>query len=367
MSAGMTREILIIGDSKQFRDDLHRAAGKEYRIRRAADEIIAYTMIATKPPHIILYSPPLGRSKLAFLASLKALPCSAEIPVIVLANQAAITNKNKAFQAGAVGYLVKPIVMVEVITHIRALLALKKADHKIKTQHFELKKRVLELTQARYVFLKGMAGLAEMRDPETGDHLLRVYRYMRVLTKCLCHYTSAAYEIKRESIPDVSRAAILHDIGKVGISDSILLKPDKLTSDEFEHIKKHTSYGEHIIRRLLHKRNPDPFLLHACDIAGGHHENWNGTGYPNKLKETDIPLSARLMAVADVYDSIISPRVYKKARPHLEAVEFIMDNKGIKFDPHIADLFYKHNGKFQSIAQRFAPLEVEYSPSPMEE
>ena len=219
-----------------------------------------------------------------------------------------------------------------------------------------LRVKAKELFSAKIVFLKGMAGLAETRDPETGDHLLRVQHYMKTLCSHLRRQRIIGYAgLNTKQVADICRAAILHDIGKVGVRDHILLKEGPLTPEEFELMKLHTLYGERIIQSLRRGRGQgeDLFLQHAEDIAGGHHEYWNGGGYPRGLSGEAIPLSARLMAVADVYDSIISPRVYKPARSHTYALEFIMDNRGTQFDPAIVEAFFCQHKTFNSIANRF--------------
>lgn len=210
-----------------------------------------------------------------------------------------------------------------------------------------------ELNRTRFLFLRGMASLAETRDLETGDHIARVSKYIKILAEHIRAQKLHKYFSSREVITELGRAAILHDIGKVGVPDNILLKPGKLTLEEFEIMKQHTFYGEGIIKKLQKVQKSNMFLMHAAEIAGGHHECWDGSGYPRGLKGTEIPLSARLMAIADVYDAIVSSRVYKKAQRHEDAVRFIMEQKGIRFDPDIVEIFYRHQAKFEEIASRF--------------
>ena len=212
-----------------------------------------------------------------------------------------------------------------------------------------------ELTRTRFLFLKGMASLAETRDPETGDHLVRVSRYIKILAVHLRSEVLYKRFFNAETVAALGRAAILHDIGKVGVPDSILLKPGKLTPEEFGIMAQHTIFGEHIIKRLQRVQQSHAFLQYAADIAGGHHECWDGSGYPRGLKGTEIPLAARLMAIVDVYDSMVSPRVYKESQAHAEAVRFIMEQRGKRFDPVLAEIFCRHQEKFQEVAQRFAP------------
>jgi putative two-component system response regulator len=150
---------------------------------------------------------------------------------------------------------------------------------------------------------------------------------------------------------DLGTAATLHDIGKVGVPDHILLKPARLTPEEFEEIKKHATYGHEILSKLILRLPHNVFLKLADEISWTHHEKWNGSGYPRKLKGDDIPISGRLMAIADVYDAIVSPRVYKDPMSHEEALEFIMNESGRHFDPDIANAFRELSDTFQNISR----------------
>lgn len=351
----MPSAILVVRGDSSFAARLAQSMGKEYTIHHENFEENAWHCIAVVKPEVILFFPLPGNSpkRYAFCAGLKASPVTKDIPVMVMSGQSSVVSKTLAFEAGATDYLIKPFAPLEVITRISFLIALRKATH-------TLAARTSELSHTKFMFLKGMASLAETRDPETGDHLLRVSRYMKILVSHARIQETYGQFFGPAAVAELSRAAMLHDIGKVGVSDSILLKPGRLTPEEFDIMKHHAIHGERIIRKLLRVRRPSFFLQRAAEIAGGHHESWNGTGYPRGLKETEIPLSARLMAVADVYDSIISPRVYKKAQRHDDAVEFIMDNKGVKFDPVIADSFYRLREKFGEIAQRLVPQERDH-------
>lgn len=227
----------------------------------------------------------------------------------------------------------------------------------------ETERKNHELNRTRFLFLKGMASLAETRDLETGDHIARVSKYIKILAKHIREQKSHERVFSHEAIIELGRAAVLHDIGKVGVADNILLKPGTLTPEEFDMMKEHTLYGEGIIKKLQKVQKSNTFLRHAAEIAGGHHECWNGSGYPKGLKGAGIPLAARLMAVADVYDAIVSPRVYKKAQSHEDAVRFIIAQKGIRFDPDIVEIFFRYHEKFKEIASRFSPHDHKASQS----
>ena len=350
-------DILLIGGDTAFMEEFGRAINAPHTLRHVPDEKIHQYAFNESRPGLILYRPNrLVTNTYDWCSYLKKCPETVEVPVVVLSDVSDPEDKLQAFSAGAIDYLVAPFIPLELQTRVLSILALQKARREVGYHYTALRAKAKELFLAKIVFLKGMAGLAETRDPETGDHLLRVQYYMKTLCRCLHRQKAAGYAaLDAKQVADICRAAILHDIGKVGVRDHILLKEGPLTPEEFELMKMHTLYGERIIQSLRRGRGQgeDFFLKHAKDIAGGHHEYWNGGGYPRGLSGEAIPLSARLMAVADVYDSIISPRVYKPARSHAYALEFIMDNSGIRFDPAIVEAFFCQHKTFNSIANRF--------------
>lgn len=199
-----------------------------------------------------------------------------------------------------------------------------------------------------------MASLAETRDSDTGNHILRTQHYVKALAEHLRTKPKYAGQVSDEWVHLVFKSAPLHDIGKVGIPDRILLKPGKLTDDEFEIMKTHTSLGrdaiEHAEKQLGKKVD---FLSMAKEIALSHQEKWDGSGYPDGLKGEAIPLSARLMAMADVFDALISRRVYKEPMPSQDAFELMIKGKGKHFDPELVDAFLEIKDQFLEIAERF--------------
>ena len=218
----------------------------------------------------------------------------------------------------------------------------------------EIETREEQLTQARDLTILALSSLAEARDNETGAHLKRTQFYV----KCLAEYVMAqqidGYAITEQDVELMFKSAPLHDIGKVGIADSILLKPGKLTDIEFSEMKKHTTIGGAAITNIIASNTNNEFLEYARDIVEFHHEKWDGSGYPKKLKADEIPLAARFMALADVYDALISKRVYKEAFSHGKAREIILAGKGKHFDPTIVDAFVACEGRFVEIAERFS-------------
>jgi putative two-component system response regulator len=212
-----------------------------------------------------------------------------------------------------------------------------------------------EAVRAKDAVILAMASLAETRDNETGNHIRRTQHYIRALAKALRDRDLFAEELDDAAIDLLFKSAALHDIGKVGIPDHILLKPGKLDADEFAVMKTHTDLGSAAIanaERLLGESSS--FLRKAQEIVHTHHEKWDGTGYPRGLKGVEIPLSGRLMAIADVYDALVSKRVYKSALSHAEALDIIVSERGRHFDPELVDVFAGIAGTFESIHRRFA-------------
>ena len=198
-----------------------------------------------------------------------------------------------------------------------------------------------------------MGVLAECRDPETGEHIKRTQNYVKSLAKYLQHNSKYADYFTDETIFSLYKSAPLHDIGKVSIPDSVLLKPGKLTYEEFEEMKKHALYGRDTIKVIEAELPEETFLKHAEEIAFSHHEKWDGTGYPNGLSGEEIPIAGRLMAIADVYDALVSKRVYKSAFSHEKAKEIMIEGRSKHFDPEMLDAFLALEHKFKDIAARY--------------
>jgi len=228
-------------------------------------------------------------------------------------------------------------------------------------KYWEEEKKVQQQTEAlvhaQNVTIRGLASLAETRDPETGSHILRTQHYIKALGKYLRRHPKFKQFLSDDTIDKLFKMAPLHDIGKVGVPDRILLKPGKLTTEEFEEMKLHTVYGYQTIQAIEDDLGPNPFLFFAKQIIHSHQEKWDGSGYPQGLKGEEIPIPGRLMAIADVYDALISRRVYKDPMPHEKAIEIISQGRGTHFDPDMTDAFMEIHETFNSIAQQFTEQE----------
>ena len=216
------------------------------------------------------------------------------------------------------------------------------------------RERTRELAMVQEATIESLSSLVETRDPETGGHIKRTQTYVRTLAGRLKNYPRFREMLEEENIDLLCKSAPLHDIGKVGVSDRILLKPGKLTAPEFEEMKKHTIYGRDALQSAEKKLGKISFLRFAREIAYTHHEKWDGSGYPESLEGERIPLSGRLMALADAYDAMTSKRIYKSAISHEKAMEIILEEKGRHFDPDVVDAFVKSKEEFQEIARRYA-------------
>jgi len=215
----------------------------------------------------------------------------------------------------------------------------------------EKEKRELEnkLQYARAATILGLAKLAEYRDKGTGAHLERIREYAKIIAREMAGLSAYKDYITKKYIEDIYQSSILHDIGKVGIQDSVLLKPGKLNSEEFDIIKRHTILGGDALAEIESQIEGRSFLILGKEIAYYHHEKWDGTGYPDGRKGEDIPLSARMVAIADVYDALTTKRFYKEAFTHEKSREIIVDLKGSHFDPDVVDAFLANEKNFSRI------------------
>jgi putative two-component system response regulator len=285
------------------------------------------------------------------------------VPIIFLTAKAEVEDETYGLELGAVDYITKPISPPILLARVKTHLELKRMQDFLRDQNqfleAEVQKRTAEVMAIQDVTIHAMASLAETRDNETGNHIRRTQHYIKVLAEKLRHHPRFAYFLDDEKTLDMLfKSAPLHDIGKVGIPDRILLKPGRFEPEEFEIMKTHTTIGRDAIEHAEKQLGIEmPFLTLAKEIAYGHQEKWDGSGYPLGLAGDDIPISARLMAVADVYDALISRRVYKEGMPHEKAVEIILQGKAQHFDPDMVDAFMELQEEFKRIAATYADNE----------
>jgi putative two-component system response regulator len=352
--------ILIVDDTPEMLAIVERMLRAQYRTRTAASGKQALEMALAEPPDLVLLDVMMpGMSGFEVCRELKARAETKDIPVIFLTALGDARDEKTGFDSGAVDYITKPVSLPILLARVRNHLALKSAADFLKDNNryliAEVARRTAQVQIIQDVTILAMASLAETRDNATGNHIRRTQHYVRALATKLNSMPRYAAEFDEQTITSLYKSAPLHDIGKVGIPDAILLKPGKLTPAEFEIMKTHTVLGRDTIMAAEKMIDaPSTFLRHAREIAMSHQEKWDGSGYPEGLKGDAIPISARLMALADVYDALISKRVYKPALRHEMAVNMIREERGTHFDPAITDAFLQIQDEFRAIAARYA-------------
>lgn len=357
--------ILIVDDSTENLLVLGELLSPEYRVlvanggQRALDLVCA----GARPDLVLLDVMMPGMSGHEVLKRLRADPSTPDIPVIFVTALDAAEDEERGLALGAADYIAKPFRPEIVLARVRTHVALKLARDRIADQNAfleaEITRRMSENQNIQDVSIHALARLAEIRDPETGNHLRRTQEYVRTLASALKDHPRFASALDAKSIALIAKSAPLHDIGKVGIPDHILLKPGKLTPVEWDIMKTHARLGAEAIEHAERDcERPVAFLRFAKEIARHHHEKWNGSGYPDGLAGDAIPVSARLMAIADVFDALISRRIYKEPMSHAAAREIVVNDRGTHFDPDIVDAFVAQFDAFCAIAEQHADSEA---------
>ncbi|MDR3230301.1 MAG: response regulator [Synergistaceae bacterium] len=268
---------------------------------------------------------------------------TADIPVIFLTSRADAASELEGLSLGAVDYIVKPFAPQLLLKRVELHTLLEAQKRELRHLNGDLQslveKKTASVTELQNALLKTMAHLVEWRDDATGGHVERTRDYMHMLVSKMRASDLCTEQLDSWHMELLYQSALLHDVGKIAIRDSILLKPGKLTDEEFEEMKKHTIYGEMIIEGIQRDTSENMFLTHAGIMAGTHHENWDGSGYPRGLSGEDIPLQGRMMALVDVYDALVSARPYKKPISGREALQIMEDGAGSKFDPLLTGAF----------------------------
>ena len=355
-----TPTVLVVDDTPDNLVLVSELLGDHYRVKVANSGARALKAAQTDPvPDLVLLDimmPEMDGYEVC--RQLKASAATRDIPVIFLTARADRDDERLGLELGAVDYITKPMSPPIVLARVQTHLALKATADFLRDKSAYLERevtlRTLEVQALQDVTMMAMASLAETRDDETGNHIRRTQLYVKALAERLSTHPRFEAVLNTQMIDLIYKSAPLHDIGKIGIPDHILLKPGKLTDHEFEVVKEHTLLGRKAIegaeRRLGMRVR---FLNVAKDMACCHHERWDGTGYPLCLAGDAIPVPGRLMALADVYDAIISRRIYKSASTHEQACSAIVKGRGTQFDPDVVDAFI-------DIAEEFRDIALEY-------
>ncbi|MBF0255767.1 MAG: response regulator [Gammaproteobacteria bacterium] len=338
--------ILLVDDEPTTLATMSRILSPLYQVRIANSGERALEVVMTKPrPELILLDVVMPHlSGFDVLQILQRNPATQDIPVLFVTSMEGQEDEEHGFALGAVDYLSKPIKPAILLARVKNHLTLKHALDFLHDKNLfleaEIGRRMQENLVVQDASIRALAHLAEIRDPETGEHILRTQNYVRILSHKLRDHPRFSHAMHNGFIDMLAKSAPLHDIGKVGIPDQILLKPGKLTPAEYDAMKMHTLFGAQAIEEAERDiEKPVAFLGLAKEVARWHHERWDGRGYPDRLAGDSIPVSARLMAVADVFDALISKRSYKPAMEFSEARDIILAERGSHFDPDVADAF----------------------------
>ncbi len=368
------KTILIVDDTKENLTVLSAVLGAEFRVRVANSGERALKAVQMEPvPDLILLDVMMPEMDgYAVLKALRADVLTRDIPVIFVTAMSADEDEEFGLALGAVDYVTKPIRAAILQARVRTHLELKRArdvlaNHNVYLEH-EVQRRMRENELIKAISLNALAALAEKRDNETGNHLHRTQAYIEALMQRLASHPDFCSQLDPLTQELIAKAAPLHDIGKVGIPDAILLKPGRLTPAEFEIMKTHSQIGADAlgdaIQRVLSREATRAdaqevpsrslaFLETARQIARCHHERWDGTGYPEGLKGDAIPLPGRLMAIADVYDALSCKRHYKEAFAPERVRALMVDGRGTHFDPRLLDAFLQLEDEFLAIAEHY--------------
>ncbi|HEX6834200.1 MAG TPA: HD domain-containing phosphohydrolase [Rudaea sp.] len=357
--------VLIVDDSPDSILLLTETLKDHYRTKIATNGPSALKAATRAPqPDLILLDvsmPEMDGYELC--ETLKRSPVTAHIPVIFLTGRIRPAEETRGFEVGAIDYIAKPISQPVVLARVATHLKLAQVQRALETQNERLEDlvrvRTEQLTRVQDAIIVAMASLAEARDDETGNHIRRTQHYVALLARQLQNHPRFSYELSDGSIRLLFKSAPLHDIGKVGVPDQVLCKDSALTPEEFEIIKKHTTWGGDAIRSVeQYLGESSDFLRFAREIAYSHQEHWDGSGYPEGLAGDEIPISARLMAVADVYDALRSRRRYKPSYPHEKAVALLEQGRATHFDPDIVDAFLQVHEEFRAISMEYSDEET---------
>lgn len=338
-------EILIVDDTPANLDVLAgilRNSG--YVARPVPSGPVALATARLRAPDLVLLDITMpGMDGFEVCRQLKEDPALADIPVIFVSAVVETLDKVRAFSLGAVDYIIKPYQVDEVRARVHTHLRLRRQERELRQFNASLNAMVQEqlgeIAQARLSTIIAMSKIAEYRDDTTGRHIERVCLCCSALTARLAPRPEYAEFLTDHQADDICYASPLHDIGKVGVPDAILGKPGRLTPEEFEVMKRHTVIGWSALAEVLERYPGNSFIARGAEIARSHHERWDGSGYPDGLAGNAIPLSARIVAVADVYDALRSERPYKRAFGHEEACEIVRQGSGAHFDPAVIEAF----------------------------
>lgn len=341
----MDQVILVVDDDTSNLALAQKILGKEYRIAAANSGMVALRYLENNCPDLILMDINMPEMDgFQVIEKVREMERFSHIPVIFLTADNDPETETRCFASGAVDFVAKPFIPDVLMSRVRKTLELEKyrsnLEHMVEEQTRIITARTRRISQIQEQVIMGMATLIETRDNSTGKHVKNTKTYVRMIANELKERNIYADILTEDYIMNVYKAAPLHDVGKIKISDAILRKPARLTEEEFNSMKLHTVYGREIISDIIGGVEDPEYVKIAEDIAMYHHERWDGTGYPIGLKGEDIPLCARIMALADVFDALYEERCYKEPiRPVFKIMQTLKEGRGTQFDPIITDVF----------------------------
>ena len=371
--------ILIVDDTPQNLTLLGELLMPLYRVRAANSGERALRAAATQAPDLILLDVMMPEMDgYEVLERLRADPVTHDIPVIFVTAMDSSENEEHGLALGAVDYITKPVNPAITLARVRTHLELKQARDRLTNQNewleHEVARRLRENLLIQDLNIRALACLGEARDNETGQHILRTQNYVEILAQYLAQNPRFNEALAGPRLGMIVKAAPLHDIGKVGVPDATLLKPGRLTPAEFEVMKQHPVIGANAIDKAMEQalagadaelreqaKGAFAFMAVAREISLNHHEKWNGSGYPAGLAGDAIPVSARLMALADVFDALITRRVYKPPMSLEQTTQIICEGRGNHFDPDVVDAFMACRDQFVEVADRYADPEPQHA------
>jgi len=343
----MQKIIFVVDDNDTNLSMAKEALKDQYRVMTLPSAAKMFALLDKIMPDMILLDIEMpemdGFEALRLLKDNKA---HANIPIIFLTSMTDASVEVRGFQLGVIDFITKPFSAPVLINRIKTHLDI---DELIRERTSQLHQKTVQLQTLQNGIVFVLADMVENRDQGTGGHIERTTTYIRVLVEAMLERGAYADDLKKMDLELLITSARLHDIGKISISDVILNKPGKLTDDEFEIMKTHAAEGERIINQIVSRTENVEFLRHAKLFAGYHHERWDGKGYPYGLKGQDIPLQGRIMAIADVYDALVSVRPYKKPFTAQEASAIILESAGKQFDPIISSVFNDIKDQFKAV------------------
>ena len=334
------KTIFVVDDNDVNLLAAEKTLAEHYNVYTLASASAMFDLLDNVVPNLILLD--INMPQIDGFEALKRLKSDMRymnIPVIFLTSKNDATTESRGFELGVVDFVSKPFSLLVLLNRIKTHLAIDEI----------IRERTEKFLRLQNSLVSALASMVESRDKLTSRHVEHTTKHIKILLDAMLERNVYADEIREWNFEAIISSARLHDIGKIVVSDIILNKPDSLTNSEYEIMKTHTAEGQRIIDSIIAESGDEDFLQNAKLFASSHHERWDGTGYPHRLKGTAIPLQGRIMAIADVYDALISDRPYKSAFTHKKAVEIITQGRGTQFDPQIVDVFLEVSDLFAAV------------------